>query len=99
MRSFRAWRDGRICLHCKRLIFGQFPWASGARQTDYGTIGKCFAGHCIDLLAGTGGDFAQLKRLVAVTGDKMVMAPTLDEAMTNLFLKQAPLLVFNHSPG
>jgi uncharacterized membrane protein (UPF0182 family) len=50
-------------------------------------------------LQAQGGDFAQLKRLVAVTGDKMVMAPTLDEAMTNLFLKQAPLLVFNHSPG
>jgi uncharacterized membrane protein (UPF0182 family) len=39
-----------------------------------------------------------LKRVIAVTGDKVVMEPTLEEAMANLFIKQQPLAVFGKTP-
>jgi hypothetical protein len=35
-------------------------------------------------------NFPQLKRVIAVTGDKVVMEPTLDEALHNLFGTQQP---------
>jgi hypothetical protein len=51
-------------------------------------------------LQAEGENFPQLKRVIAVTGDKVVMAPTLDEAMAHLFLKQQPLAVFDtNTPG
>jgi uncharacterized membrane protein (UPF0182 family) len=41
-----------------------------------------------------------LKRVIAVTGDKVVMEETLDEAMANLFIPQKPLAVFGKvQPG
>jgi len=45
-------------------------------------------------LQAEGENFPQLKRVIAVTGDKVVMEPTLDLAMANLFSKQQPLAVF-----
>jgi uncharacterized membrane protein (UPF0182 family) len=48
-------------------------------------------------LQAEGENFPQLKRVIAVTGDKVVMEPTLDEAMANLFTKQQPLPVFDKS--
>jgi uncharacterized membrane protein (UPF0182 family) len=45
-------------------------------------------------LQSAGENFPQLKRVIAVTGDKVVMEPTLDEAMANLFIAQKPLAVF-----
>jgi uncharacterized membrane protein (UPF0182 family) len=45
-------------------------------------------------LQAAGENFPQLKRVIAVTGDHVVMEPTLDEAMANLFTKQQPLGVF-----
>lgn len=50
-------------------------------------------------LQAAGENFPQLKRVIAVTGDKVVMAPTLDEAIGNLFTKQAPLGVFDGPHG
>ncbi len=50
-------------------------------------------------LQSAGENFPQLKRVIAVTGDKVVMEPTLDEAMANLFITQKPLAVFSKSPG
>jgi len=50
-------------------------------------------------LQAAGENFPQLKRVIAVTGDKVVMAPTLDQAMTALFVKQVPLPVFQGAPG
>jgi uncharacterized membrane protein (UPF0182 family) len=50
-------------------------------------------------LQAAGENFPQLKRVIAVTGDKVVMEPTLDEAMTNLFVAQTPLAVFGKTPG
>ncbi len=50
-------------------------------------------------LQAEGENFPQLKRVIAVSGDQVVMEPTLDEAMANLFTKQQPLAVFNKSPG
>jgi uncharacterized membrane protein (UPF0182 family) len=50
-------------------------------------------------LQAAGENFPQLKRVIAVTGDKVVMEPTLDEAMTNLFTTQQPVAVFNKTPG
>jgi uncharacterized membrane protein (UPF0182 family) len=50
-------------------------------------------------LQAEGENFPQLKRVIAVTGDKVVMEPTLDDAMANLFTKQQPVAVFNNSPG
>jgi len=45
-------------------------------------------------LQAAGENFPQLKRVIAVTGDSVVMEPTLDEAMASLFAKQQPLPVF-----
>jgi uncharacterized membrane protein (UPF0182 family) len=50
-------------------------------------------------LQAAGENFPQLKRVIAVTGDKVVMQPTLDEAMANLFITQTPLSVFSKTPG
>lgn len=50
-------------------------------------------------LQAAGENFPQLKRVIAVTGDKVVMAPTLDEAIGTLFTKQAPLAVFDGTHG
>jgi uncharacterized membrane protein (UPF0182 family) len=50
-------------------------------------------------LQAAGENFPQLKRVIAVTGDKVVMEPTLDEAMANLFIAQKPLAVFGKTPG
>ena len=50
-------------------------------------------------LQSAGENFPQLKRVIAVTGDKVVMEPTLDEAMANLFIAQKPLAVFSKTPG
>ena len=50
-------------------------------------------------LQAAGENFPQLKRVIAVTGDRVVMEPTLDEAMTNLFVAQAPLAVFGKPAG
>jgi uncharacterized membrane protein (UPF0182 family) len=50
-------------------------------------------------LQAAGENFPQLKRVIAVTGDKVVMEPTLDEAMANLFTTQAPVPVFGKTPG
>lgn len=47
-------------------------------------------------LQAAGENFPQLKRVIAVTGDKVVMAPTLDEAMAALFVKQQPMSVFSN---
>jgi uncharacterized membrane protein (UPF0182 family) len=49
-------------------------------------------------LQSAGENFPQLKRVIAVTGDKVVMEPTLEEAMANLFIKQQPLAVFGKTP-
>jgi uncharacterized membrane protein (UPF0182 family) len=50
-------------------------------------------------LQAAGENFPQLKRVIAVTGDRVVMEPTLDEAMASLFAKQQTLAVFGKSPG
>jgi uncharacterized membrane protein (UPF0182 family) len=50
-------------------------------------------------LQAEGENFPQLKRVIAVAGDHVVMEPTLDEAMANLFTKQQPLAVFDKTPG
>ncbi len=50
-------------------------------------------------LQAEGANFPQLKRVIAVTGDRVVMAPTLDEAMATLFTAQQPLPVFAKTPG
>ena len=47
-------------------------------------------------LQAAGENFPQLKRVIAVTGDKVVMEPTLDEAMSNLFVTQQPMAVFSN---
>jgi uncharacterized membrane protein (UPF0182 family) len=49
-------------------------------------------------LQAEGENFPQLKRVIAVTGDKVVMEPTLDKAMANLFTTQQPLPVFDKTP-
>jgi len=41
-------------------------------------------------LKAEGTNFPQLKRVIAVSGDKVVMAPTLDEALDGLFGTQQP---------
>ena len=48
-------------------------------------------------LQAAGTNFPQLKRVIAVTGDKVVMAPTLDEAVADLFGQQKPMAVFNQA--
>jgi hypothetical protein len=51
-------------------------------------------------LQAAGENFPQLKRVIAVTGDRVVMEPTLDEAMAALFVQQEPMAVFNNgAPG
>jgi uncharacterized membrane protein (UPF0182 family) len=50
-------------------------------------------------LQAAGENFPQLKRVIAVTGDKVVMEPTLDEAVANLFIAQKPLAVFVKAGG
>jgi uncharacterized membrane protein (UPF0182 family) len=50
-------------------------------------------------LQAEGENFPQLKRVIAVTGDHVVMKPTLDEPMANLFAKQPPLAVFGNTKG
>jgi uncharacterized membrane protein (UPF0182 family) len=47
-------------------------------------------------LQAAGENFPQLKRVIAITGDKVVMEPTLDEAVANLFIKQQPMNVFDN---
>jgi uncharacterized protein len=42
-------------------------------------------------LTAEGTNFPQLKRVIAVAGDKVVMEPTLDEAINDLFGTQQPL--------
>jgi uncharacterized protein len=42
-------------------------------------------------LQAEGTNFPQLKRVIAVAGDKVVMEPTLDEAVNDLFGTQQPL--------
>ena len=42
-------------------------------------------------LTAEGTNFPQLKRVIAVAGDKVVMEPTLDEALNDLFGAQQPL--------
>jgi hypothetical protein len=37
--------------------------------------------------------------VIAVSGEHVVMEPTLDEAMANLLTKQQPLAVFDKTPG
>ncbi len=49
-------------------------------------------------LQAAGENFPQFKRVIAVTGDEAVMEPTLDEAMANLFVAQAPVEVFGKAP-
>ena len=44
-------------------------------------------------LKAEGANFPQLKRVIAVAGDKVVMEPTLDEALNALFGTQQPLAV------
>jgi uncharacterized membrane protein (UPF0182 family) len=48
-------------------------------------------------LQAAGTNFPQLKRVIAVMGDKVVMAPTLDEAIAGLFGQQKPLGVFGQA--
>ncbi len=50
-------------------------------------------------LQAAGENFPQLKRVIAVTGDKVVMEPTLDEAIANLSIAQKPLPVFSTPAG
>jgi len=51
-------------------------------------------------LTAEGTNFPQLKRVIAVAGDKVVMEPTLDEALKDLFGTQQPQAVVNpgHEP-
>jgi len=50
-------------------------------------------------LQAEGENFPQLKRVIAVTGNQVVMEPTLDAAMASLFAKQQPLAIFGKAPG
>jgi uncharacterized membrane protein (UPF0182 family) len=47
-------------------------------------------------LQAAGENFPQLKRVIAVTGDKVVMEPTLDEAVAALFVKQQLMSIFSN---
>jgi uncharacterized membrane protein (UPF0182 family) len=49
-------------------------------------------------LQAEGENFPQLKRVIAVAGDRVVMAPTLDEATAALFTPAKPLAVFGAEP-
>jgi len=48
-------------------------------------------------LQAEGENFPQLKRVIAVTGDHVVMEPTLQEAMADLFTKQPPVPIFKNT--
>ena len=50
-------------------------------------------------LQAAGDNFPQLKRVIAVTGDRVVMATTLDDAIKSLFTAQQPMPVFGGVPG
>jgi uncharacterized membrane protein (UPF0182 family) len=50
-------------------------------------------------LQAAGENFPQLKRVIAVTGDRVVMAPTLNEAVKNLFTAEEPMPVFGNTPS
>ncbi len=50
-------------------------------------------------LKAEGTNFPQLKRVIAVAGDKVVMEPTLDEALHDLFSTQQPQAVATPSTG
>ena len=50
-------------------------------------------------LKAEGTNFPQLKRVIAVAGDKVVMEPTLDEALSALFGKQQPQAVTAQGPA
>ena len=50
-------------------------------------------------LQAEGENFPQLKRVIAVTGDHVVMEPTLDEAMADLLTRQVPMAVFDATHG
>jgi len=49
-------------------------------------------------LTAEGTNFPQLKRVIAVTGDKVVMEPTLDEALEALFGTQRPEVLSTKEP-
>jgi uncharacterized membrane protein (UPF0182 family) len=49
-------------------------------------------------LQAEGENFPQLKRVIAVAGDRVVMAPTLDEATAQLFTAPKPIAVFGAEP-
>jgi uncharacterized protein len=49
-------------------------------------------------LQAAGTNFPQLKRVIAVTNDKVAMEPTLDAAIADLFTQQKPLQVFGQAP-
>ena len=50
-------------------------------------------------LQAAGENFPQLKRVIAVTGDRVVMALNLNDAMKSLFTAQKPMPVFGSMPG
>jgi uncharacterized membrane protein (UPF0182 family) len=50
-------------------------------------------------LQAAGENFPQLKRVIAVTGDRVVMALTLNDAIMSLFTAQQPLPVFGSPSG
>jgi len=50
-------------------------------------------------LTAAGTNFPQLKRVIAVTGDKVVMAPTLDEALNDFFGTPHPQVGATQIPG
>ena len=49
-------------------------------------------------LKAEGTNFPQLKRVIVATGDKVVMEPTLDEALNHLFGTQQPLAGSSQPP-
>jgi uncharacterized membrane protein (UPF0182 family) len=50
-------------------------------------------------LKAEGTNFPQLKRVIAVAGDTVVMEPTLDEALSALFGTQSPQTLAGHAPA
>jgi uncharacterized membrane protein (UPF0182 family) len=50
-------------------------------------------------LQAAGENFPQLKRVIAVTGDRVVMALNLNDAIKSLFTAQAPMTVFASPSG
>ena len=55
--------------------------------------------YVVPLYLKRGTNFPQLKRVIAVAGDKVVMEPTLDEAINDLFGKQPPLQGASQMPS